>query len=159
MHRRTSISAPTTLLAGAVLAAVAGVGQAQELFDPTAPPAILQMPAPEETAEAMEEALEPDGEAPEQAGAEGDAPTAEPAPPPPPPTPVLVVQEAIDGHWRSRALVDGRIVNPGDTVGTAEVTGIDDGAMAIATENGQDNEPVVDHGVVKRRPGDPVEDD
>ena len=115
----------------ALLGAIAGAPSlAQDLSDPTAPPAILR-------------ALSEGNANPAPRAAEGIAGTAEPAEaqadaPAPPPRPVLRVREAIRGDWRTRAVVGGELVRW-------------DPQRPPDREAAQ--KPVVAHDVNKQRPG------
>lgn len=132
MRQRILIDCRATRLAIGLLGMIAGVVSAQEVRDPTEPPAVLRAPG--------EAGVAADG----QAGIAGVGR----------PVPVVALQEAIHGRWRGRAVVAGQLVRAGDSVGAAEVTAVHQDAVTLATEDEAITEPIVDHGVIKQRPGD-----
>ncbi|RZU98603.1 hypothetical protein [Spiribacter vilamensis] len=107
-----------------------------ELGDPTAPP------------ESVVAARQPAG------GTEGgEAGAAEGEPLPPPARPTIVVQSARGGDWASHALVEKKITVEGDTIDRGTVEAIYQYGLLAASDNGTEDRPVVEHGVVKDRPG------
>lgn len=118
---------------------------AQDLVDPTAPPAALRSML--EDSVNGQRTAERDG--PDE-GNESDDQTGRSEPRP---GPVMIVRRAVDGDWRARALMNGTLVGPGADVEQGRVRAITRNTVRIENAEGTRNMPVINGGVSKHRPG------
>lgn len=118
---------------------------AQDLVDPTAPPAALRSML--EDSVNGQRTAERDG--PDE-GNESDDQTGRSEPRP---GPVMIVRRAVDGDWRSRALMNGTLVGPGAEVEQGRILAIRGNGVRIENAEGTRTMAVIDGGVSKRRPG------
>lgn len=132
MRQRKSINQWVSALAVLGLMLLFSISHAQELLDPTAPPA--------EVDSALQEGVP-------QLDADATASTVRPGP-------VLIVRRATAGEWRARALVRGTLVSTGDDIEQGEILSIDRDGLRLGNAEGQDEVlRVVAAGVKKHRPG------
>ncbi|AGY91810.1 hypothetical protein SPICUR_04130 [Spiribacter curvatus] len=139
---KSTNGAGTTRLAVLIAVMAAPVAAQQTALDPTAPPAVLQ--------EAIRQAeRQIDEAASENAGPSADETQ---APPPSPTELTLIVEEAIHGQWRRRAVIGGRVVTADAETEAGVIERIGRSSVEITNESGTGTRSITGGDITRETP-------
>ena len=133
MHRPDWISKAIGIIVMALIGLPAAPLHAQDLLDPTAPP------------DRFLQALEGAASHPGEDKTPSKAPTLN--------KPVMIVERALGGEWRRHTVINGKVRTTGGQTDVGTIRSINSTGVKFADDEGTETRSVVDHTVVKKKPG------